>query len=81
VFLVRLHLVTMAPSTQADATVSGIRKGIRAILLGPPGAGKGTQVRVRAKGRVAHLDLTGQQKHAGYIVRWWFTQKKPKSVI
>lgn len=38
------RVLIMAPSTQADEVVSGVRKGIRAVLLGPPGAGKGTQV-------------------------------------
>lgn len=39
-------MADMAPSALAPEPES--RKGIRAVLLGPPGAGKGTQVSVRS---------------------------------
>lgn len=46
-------LADMAPN--ALAPEPECRKGIRAVLLGPPGAGKGTQVSVRpAPGGGAH---------------------------
>lgn len=35
-------------------------KGIRAVLLGPPGAGKGTQVSVRSVPAVEPVELQGQ---------------------
>uniref|UniRef100_A0A8C9T0Z5 Adenylate kinase 2 n=1 Tax=Scleropages formosus TaxID=113540 RepID=A0A8C9T0Z5_SCLFO len=54
----------MAPSTQLNDTVSDVRKGIRAVLLGPPGAGKGTQApRLAEQYCVCHL-ATGDMLRA-----------------
>lgn len=38
----------MAPNVPAAESAPESPKGIRAVLLGPPGAGKGTQVSDRA---------------------------------
>lgn len=38
----------MAPNVPAAEPAPECPKGIRAVLLGPPGAGKGTQVSCRA---------------------------------
>lgn len=38
----------MAPNVPAAEPATEYPKGIRAVLLGPPGAGKGTQVSCRA---------------------------------
>lgn len=38
----------MAPNVPASEPAPECPKGIRAVLLGPPGAGKGTQVSCRA---------------------------------